>query len=99
MAYALTLGTRFHLAPRHTTLVQALLAAYASLDSGMPVFMYDDVAMVAAVGRGGSIQVYDSTLYREGRWSPATKHRQFASRTSTIPWALAGRPTLSRRRR
>jgi hypothetical protein len=71
MEYTLTLGTRFHQPKVHFGLYSALLAAEAAYFVNLPVFIYDDCGMVAAVGTDCRAQIYDTRLRRAMLRQPA----------------------------
>jgi hypothetical protein len=72
--FTLTLGTRWHEKPGYATLYHALQSAEAHRFINVPIFIYDDLGLVAAVGRNGGFQIYDRCLRQEILQAPQFAH-------------------------
>ena len=73
MEYTLTLGTSMHQPKIHLGLYSALVAAEAAYFINLPVFIYDDTGMIAAVGTDCHAQIYDAQMRQSIRKQPPFK--------------------------
>lgn len=78
MEYTLSFGSTMHSPRIYLGLYSALLAAEHNRFLNAPIFVYDNQCMVAAVGRDGSVQIYDSAQRQAIRKQPRFPYLRIA---------------------